>query len=183
MLRIPSLLNDIPIPRRLTGGERKRLVILINSWIMYYLLQEIYNQFLVKSSGGVDSLGEKWKELSESRRLYKPLRRGEFRSFIKGRGTKKEQLANRNPPINIDTRKLLNSLKPGRIIDGKYVANSPAQKTAIRVDSISLEVMLPYADDVQAVRPFIPIDIQPWLDLAILKALRRVRIEVKTMFR
>jgi hypothetical protein len=150
---------------------------------MFFLLQKIHSEFLIKSYGFPDSLGVKWKALSESRRIYKSLQRGEIssklrRSIREGRLTKKEALRNRDALINIDTKRLVNSLKPGTVIGGIYYPPNQDQKVLISASGISLELMVPYADDVQAVRPYLPVSLIPWLEEAIEKALPKLRIEL-----
>lgn len=180
-LPVPSLENSINIKRRPSREELKRLTRAFNSWIVYYLLEIIYNEFLVKSNRGVDSLGEKWKELSESRRIYKSLQRGEKTRFKIGRkkGTKKELLKDRYPPINIDTKRLIKSLKPGKVVNGEYIPSGPDQRVIITLKTIRVMTKVPYASDVQSVRPFFPIDMTPWLREAVLKAKSPMMLELR----
>lgn len=172
MIPVPSLENSINLKRKPTRDQLKHLTRSFNAWVVYYLLETIYQEFLVKSNRGTDSLGEKWAELSDSRRIYRALIRGEKTKYGIGRkkGTKKELLANRYPPINIDTKRLINSLKPGKVSGGEYIVSGPDQKVTINLSSINVKTVVPYASDVQEVRPFIPLDLTPWLRQAVAKA-------------
>jgi hypothetical protein len=49
--------------------------------LLYHLFTIIHANFLVKSAGGADSLGNRWKPLSQKTKIYKPLVRGEKRQF------------------------------------------------------------------------------------------------------
>lgn len=168
-MRIPINLKQYKLKRRPTPEERRQLILLFNSWVAYYLLQKIHTEFLIKSTGLPDSLGVRWKPLSESRRLYKPLQRGERTQFKIGRSkrSKSELLANRNPPINIDTKRLLNALAPGRVVGGMYYSPNQDQILKVTTRGISLKVKVPYADDVQDVRPYLPFNLDPWVQIAI----------------
>ncbi len=168
-MKIPIDLSQFKLRRKPTPEEKRQLILMFNSWVLYYLLQKIHTEFLIKSNGLPDSLGTKWKPLSESRRLYKPLQRGERTQFKIGRvkRAKSELLANRNPPINIDTKRLVNALAPGRVVGDRYYSPNPDQITTVSTRGISLKIKIPYADDVQDQRPYLPISIDPWLRIAI----------------
>ena len=178
-MNLRGLVNNLSLPRKPTPAERKRLVIALNSWILYYFLKRIHSEFMVKANGGTDSLGVKWAPLSESRRIYKPLRKKERGLFIPGNGTKKEQLANRDPLINIDTERLAKSLKPGRITNGVYISTNPDQDYKVTATNIWFESKVPYADEVQAMRPFLPENMAPWLADAIELALKRMARDIR----
>ncbi len=187
MLRIPSITTYLQLRRKVTKTQMNEITILFHSWVLYFLLDRVYREFLIKSRGARDSLGEKWKPLSESRRLYKPLQRGEVapsvrRQIRERRVTKKVALANRNPPINIDTGRLINSLKPGRVIAGVYQSQNPDQVVRVTVTGISFEIVVPYADEVQAVRSFLPGNWDPWLSSAIALAVPQVKEKYQNVF-
>jgi hypothetical protein len=171
-MKIPLDFKQYNLRRNPTPTERSQLILLFSSWVLYYLFDLIHTEFIIKSKGYSDSLGVKWKPLSESRRLYKPLQRGERTQFKIGRRkrTKKELLADRNPPINIDTKRLINALAPGKVIGWKYVPPNPDQQVLITEQGIQIKINIPYADDVQEVRPYFPESIDPWLRIAIEKA-------------
>ena len=178
-MRIGSYINRLSLPRKLSGEERRILKIAINSWTLYYLLDRIYKEFIIKSAGGTDSLGVKWKPLSENRRIYKPLRGQERSLYRKSRGTKKEQLQQRNPPINIDTKRLLKSLKPGKVVNGVYYSTSKDQWAKVTEATIRFKSLVPYADEVQAIRPFIPPGVDIWLDQAVNLAVSKVQTQLR----
>jgi hypothetical protein len=178
-MNLKGLYKQLSLPRKLTRDERHRLIIALNSWVLFFLLDKIHREFIVKAIGGTDSLGEKWTPLSESRRIYKPLRGKEVNLFDPSKGTKKDQLANRKALINVDTSRLIKSLKPGKVIGGMYVSENKDQKVFVNSARIAFETKVPYADDVQAVRPFIPDNLQPWMQEAIEKALAKVQSEIR----
>lgn len=168
-MRIPLRFNQYKLTRKPTPSEKAQLILLFNSWIVYYLFEQIHSEFIIKSKGLTDSLGVKWKVLSESRRIYKPLQRGERTQFRVGRSkrSKKELLADRNPPINIDTHRLERALKPGRVIGGLYHPPNSDQVVRVNTKGISISINIPYADKVQSQRPYLPSNINPWLRIAI----------------
>ncbi len=178
---IPINWNQYVFRRKPTRAELNKLILLFNSWVTFYLFEKIHSEFVVKSRGLPDSLGVKWKPLSESRRLYKPLLRGERTQFKIGRRkrTKKELLADRNPPINIDTQRLIKALAPGRVVGGVYYPVNRDQDVTITKTGIRFNLRIPYGDEVQAARPFIPTDLNPWLRLAIDKATPHLTSELQ----
>jgi hypothetical protein len=129
-------------------------------------------------------MGLKWKPLKESTEIYKPLRRGEVsptirRKIRERKGTKKELLAGRKTSINIRTGRLEKSLRPGRVISGRYVNDNKDQQVAITPTGINFNINVEYADDVQLVRPFLPENTDLWFSDAIQKALPKLRIELR----
>lgn len=52
-----------------------------NALTLYYLFEIIHKNFMVKSTGGTDDLGNKWEPLSKNTKIYKPLARGESSAF------------------------------------------------------------------------------------------------------
>lgn len=182
-MRIPAFSRYYKTIRRPSLEERERLAVAFNSWVLYFLLQKIHDEFVVKSQGFPDSLGVKWKALSDSRRIYKTLQRGEIHSKLRrrireGRVTKKDALANRDALINIDTKRLINSLKPGSVIGGIYYTTNKDQVATVTASGISLKLLVPYADEVQEERPYFPVSFGPWLEEAIQQALPKLRIEL-----
>lgn len=178
-MRVPSLTKYISL-KGLDQNKRDRLIILYHSWVLWYLLDRVYKEFVVKSRGGTDSLGVRWEPLSENRRIYKPLRRGELpgrdrRRLREGRVSKRELLADRDPPINVDTGRLLSALKPGKIIGGEYTSINPDQEARADLRGIHLYIAVEYADDVQERRPFLPGNWEPWLSDAVQKAILQIQ--------
>lgn len=53
----------------------------ILAWTIYYTFQIIHEEFLVKSRGGTDSAGIRWKPLSPRTIAYRPLARGDAQLF------------------------------------------------------------------------------------------------------
>lgn len=51
------------------------------AWTIYYTFQIIHEEFLVKSRGGTDSAGIRWKPLSPRTIAYRPLGRGDAQLF------------------------------------------------------------------------------------------------------
>ena len=170
MLTIPKFNYEvIKLPKQ---TDLDKLSIHYNSLIAYFLLQKIQKEFHVKSLGNMDSLGVKWKALSLNRRIYKPLRKGEVSKSLKrkiktGRISKRKALLSREPLINIDTTRLVKALTPGKIVGGRYTNYNSDQNVVITSKGISLEIRVPYADDVQRERPFLPVNVEPWLNIAI----------------
>lgn len=179
----PTNLNFVKIP---TKQELRQLFLVHNSWTAYYLLEIIHKEFLVKSRGRADSLGTKWKPLSENRRIYKPTQPGEVsKSLLKkisgGRLTKKQAFASRKPPINIDTHRLIDSLAPGSVTGTTYIPHSKDQKVKVTPTSIEVDILVPYSDEVQSVRPYFPVNLDPWLNKAKQKAYPHFQKEAKLM--
>lgn len=61
------------------------------AWTIYYTFQRIHDEFMVKSRGGTDSAGIKWKPLSRKTVAYRPIGRGDatgygFRNYSNTRG-------------------------------------------------------------------------------------------------
>lgn len=51
------------------------------AWTIYYTFQIIHEEFLVKSRGGTDSAGIRWKPLSPRTIAYRPLGKGDAQLF------------------------------------------------------------------------------------------------------
>ncbi len=51
------------------------------AWTIYYTFQIIHDQFLVKSRGGTDSAGIKWKSLSPRTIAQRPLGKGDAKTY------------------------------------------------------------------------------------------------------
>lgn len=49
--------------------------------LLYHLFTIIHTNFLIKAAGGADSLGNRWKPLSQHTNIYKQFYRGEKRSY------------------------------------------------------------------------------------------------------
>lgn len=61
------------------------------AWVIFFTFQIIHDEFMVKSRGGTDSSGIKWKELSKRTIAYRPTSRGDskrygFRNYMGSRG-------------------------------------------------------------------------------------------------
>jgi hypothetical protein len=51
------------------------------AWTIYYTFQRIHAEFMVKSRGGTDSAGIKWKPLSRRTVAYRPINQGDAKKF------------------------------------------------------------------------------------------------------
>jgi hypothetical protein len=178
------------IPGKPTKEQWRRIVLFINNLMLYNTLVICHKEFMVKSKGEIDSYGEQWKPLAESTKIYKSLRPGEYRKYkmnlwngnrtaTKGK-TKRELLADRDVPINIDTGRLVKALKPNRFSNGVYIPRAD-QQVRVTASSIHFKLLVPYADDVNAVRPIFPIFEQPWIDDAIALSKMQVAQFLSTM--
>jgi hypothetical protein len=146
--------------------------------VLYHLFSIIHKNFIIKSKGGTDSLGNRWLPLSEKTRIYKPLSPSEKRKYrFKGR-TKKEVLADRQPLILILTRRLERSLRPGQVLDDKYIP-SPEQIARVDNGQVIVGSKVPYAGDISVKRPAIPTNINPWIAEAARKATNQIRREAR----
>lgn len=187
-IKVPGLAGVIPLSPKLKKRQLIRIYKLYHSWVTYYLFDIVHKNFLIKSKGRADQFGVKWKPLSESRRIYKPLRRGEVSSGIRKkiqqkRVSKKEALSNRNPPINIDTGRLVKALEPGRVSSGSYNPPSKDQKVSITERGISLDIDIDYAEEVQAQRPYFPPSWTLALAIAVPKAIIQVKMKLRYDYR
>ena len=186
MFRIPSISKFYKLSRRPSQTQKAEITTLFHSWVLYYFLQRVHKEFLIKSTGRADSMGLKWKPLSPKTEIYKPLIRGEIapglrRRIREGRISKKEALKGRKTLINIRTGRLEKALRPGRVINGEYISQNPDQLVRITSRGFSFDITIDYSDDVQDVRPFLPEDPGPWIEDAILNALPKVRIHLRRM--
>ena len=145
-----------------TKEQLNSIMLFTNNLVLYNCLVITYREFLIKSKGESDSFGTVWQPLAESTRIYKSIKPGEFRKYklhlwdknrtaTKGL-TKKELLADREVPINIDTGRLLKAIKPNRFTNGRYIAG-PDQIVTVTLRNIKFEVTVPYASAVDTVRP------------------------------
>lgn len=150
--------------------------------LLYHLFTIIHKNFMRKSRGGTDSLGNKWKPLAEKTKIYKPLSPGEKRKYkLRGR-TKKEALAGREPPILILTHRLEKSLQPG-IVNGDQYTPSPEQIAKIDNGRVIVGSKVPYTGQVSVIRPAIPENIDPWIEEAAKLASTQVRRENRNLFK
>lgn len=152
---------------------------MFHSWILYHILETVHAEFLLKANGRADSLGVKWKPLKKNTEIYKPIRRGEIpgkerRRIREGRVSRRVALQNRKTQINIRTGRLIKSLMPGKVVRGLYVPPNSDQDVKITSRGIAFNLKVPYADDVQDARPFLPGNWDPWMSQAIQKALPNV---------
>jgi hypothetical protein len=171
-MRIPSYRKLYRLKKRPTPLQDEDIRLTFHSWIAFHYLKRVHREFQIKSRGRSDSLGVKWAPLSESRRIYKRLQRGELnpqtrRRIQEGRITKKEALQDRDPPINIDTGRLLRALQPGKVVGDRYRSINSDQQVTITSRGFRLNIRIEYADEVQEVRPFLPENPEPWLKDAI----------------
>lgn len=146
--------------------------------VFYHLFSIIHKNFIIKSKGGTDSLGNKWLPLSEKTRIYKPLSPSEKRKYkLRGR-TKKEALADRQPLILILTRRLERSLRPGQVVGDQYIP-SPEQIARIENNRVVVGSEVPYAGEVSVKRPAIPVNINAWINEAAQKAANQIMREAR----
>jgi hypothetical protein len=90
-----------------------------------------------------------------------------------GAPTKIELLGNRKLPIHMRTKRLYNSLKPGRY--GKrlgYAKSNDDQVFKQTAKTLQLGTKVPYAKHVDSLRPLWSYDIDPWIDKALNDAIR-----------
>lgn len=174
-----------------TRTQWKQIILFVNNRVLYETLFVCHREFLTKSEGDVDSYGEKWKPLADSTRIYKALRPGEYRQYgmhrwtgnrAKGKGgmSKKELLANREVPINIDTGRLIKAVKPYKFINGKYI-DSPDQSSRVTENDIHFHINVPYGDAVNEVRPFFPVFENPWVAEALQRSVPYIQRYLKTL--
>jgi hypothetical protein len=136
-----------------------------NNAILYELVGIVHREFLLKSQGGEDSLGIQWYPLSPKLAMWK---------------IKKKMVNDEGEPlINIRYGKLEKALRQGRFANGKYQPGK-GQSASVTSMSIDYSVDIDYADDVNSLRPFLPEEIDPWLDEAIELALPRIQRYAKT---
>lgn len=131
----------------------------INHAVLYELVGIVHREFVEKKEDRPDSMGTQWRPLSSKLAQWK-IKKG----LVNASG---------DPLINYRTGILEKALKQGRFVNGRY---QPNQYQSIAVNSVSIDywVNVPYADAVNEDRPFLPSDIEPWLDEAILAALPRI---------
>lgn len=118
--------------------------------ILYNVVKLNYKAFLQKAvvpayrrMEGVDSYGNRWKPLSPKTIALKRSLNFKYAGAI---------------AINIRTRRLLESLKPGWFRNGVYVPRNSDQIVRVTLDSIHFEVSVPYAAYVDAARPIFVAD-------------------------
>lgn len=149
-----------------TPDIKSRIYMFFNNSLLFELITIMHNEFMTKAMRGSDSLGTKWKPLSPKLEAWK---RKTTRPIVR---------IGPEPLINIRYGKLEKALRPGRLVGGVYHprANQQVRVTAKTIDFLCT---IPYAEEVQSVRPFIPDEIEPWLDEAAEKSIPRLLRFVK----
>lgn len=145
--------------------------------IAAHLTQEVLRDnlidFKLKSRGGADRMGKRWKPLAEKTIRQKTAKQNELLeaanrrqasvsyhndSYLKHvrrpdvRKRKNRAVARRDVLINIDTTDLIRSLSPGSVSGGIY-RPSPKQVYRVNRSQIKLGTRVRYAEDVNRVRP------------------------------
>lgn len=113
--------------------------------LLYNLVKLNYTAFLQKakvpayrSMGGTDQYGNHWKALSPKTIALKKKLGYKYAGSI---------------AINIRTRRLLESLKPGYFRNGVYFPRNADQSVSVTLDEAHFETKVPYAEYVDEARP------------------------------
>lgn len=141
----------------------------LNNLILYHAVKINYQSFLqkagvpyysdmggtsvIETASGRPIIDKRWKPLSK-----KTIERKRRKGYLYGGVV----------AINIRTRLLLNALKPGKFINGKYIG-LPNQRYSVTQSRIEFWVTVPYADAVNQVRNIYVLD----MDALIGEALER----------
>lgn len=129
----------IEVPRMLEGLPDK-VVLYLNNLLLYHMVKINFSTFLAKAGAATEAttiIENKWKPLKQKTIDYKK---------------RKKLLYSGSPLINIRTKALLMSLKPGWFRNGLYIPREN-QVAEVTTTSISFYVIIDYADRVDAVRP------------------------------
>jgi hypothetical protein len=145
----------ISVSRKPTAKENQDLVLYLNNLVLYHAMKLNYTAFIQKAQTGSDSFGDEWKPLAEKTLKWKQ---------------RKKILYSGRVAINIRTRELLQAMKPGYFRNGRYLP-PPGQSVEVTTKSISVEIEVPYADAVDAVRPIFVLNLDSLLTEALNKAL------------
>jgi hypothetical protein len=151
-----------------TPAIRFNILVFFNNSILYELVKIVHREFMAKALRGADSLGNKWAPLSPKLEAWK---RKTKRPIIRI-GTE--------PLINIRYGQLEKALRPGRFSGGKYQPRSN-QRAFVTPQIIDFECTVSYAEEVQSVRPFIPDELEPWLDEAAELSIPRLQRYVRSI--
>lgn len=168
-VNLPSYkkVSGVQISKKLSGGDSVRVIYAFNYAVLYELIKLLHTAFMAKAAGGADMFGNSWIPLSQ--KTYNWKLNSHKRTAVTIGGI---------PAINIRTRELERSLRPGQYVAGKYVP-SPHQKIEVTTKRISLSITVAHAGKVQAVRPFFPDELSPFVEQAILKAVPRLNRYLK----
>ncbi len=124
----------------------------IGAYAVREVLAENLKDFIRKSSGGADRAGVKWKELEKKTKDKKIRNQKEIRAARRTLKTlaakhtprKKKIFSRGHVPINIETRRMVNALRPGTIVEDKY--NPPKdQKMTVSGGTIKVSTEVDYA--------------------------------------
>lgn len=216
------------IPAPVLRGESRKYYSVYTTYksiLIQEIMTRINQAFWAKAKGGVDDLGNKWKDLAPSTHAYKPMSPIELNTYeidgeltrglltpdqdhkwktifartfnrlkkkgfsdkeakkqagerawgvVKAAGARTKIGLGRITDINIRYGRLVAATKPGTVSNNRYypprnqeVIYQPRGKVKIRFN-------LPYAKQVDAVRPIVPDDISPWIleahEIAIMQA-------------
>lgn len=149
-----------------TPDIKSRIFMFFNNSLLFELITIMHSEFMLKAQHGTDSVGTKWQPLSPKLVEWK-------------RKTKRPIVRiGPEPLINIRYGKLEKALRPGRFTGEQY---HPRANQQIRVTAKTIDFLctIPYAGEVQSVRPFVPDEIEPWLDEAATKSIPRLLRFVK----
>lgn len=141
-----------------TKSQAKEIALYFANLVLYHIVLINYHSFLHKSGaykGKVEITDKPWKPLSPKTVSWKE---------------KKKLLYNGKVGINIRYRKLLNALKPGKFLNGRYVP-TPYQEVSVTEHSIEFSVNIPYADEVNQQRHIYVVDTNALLEKAVELAL------------
>lgn len=149
------VVKKLTINRKPTNKENQELILYLNNLILYHAMKLNYTAFIQKAQTGSDSFGDSWNPLKEKTLRWKQ---------------KKKIFYSGKVAINIRTRELLHAMKPGYFRNGVYLP-PPNQSVEVTTKSISVEIEVPYADAVDAVRPIFVVELDSLLDEAYQKAM------------
>jgi len=178
-----SLSGDGPDPEKL-----QRMYI---AHFTHRLMELIHKNFMKKSKGGTDDLGNKWKKLAASTIQAKLRKRSKLASQIEShpslrglspsqRKTKSQILARQAVPIGIDNGDLEKSYRAGSVF--KYLYRPPkTQRVETTATGLIISSDVPHAKHFHRVRQIYPgpKKMRPWLIEAARYARDKVLKEIK----
>lgn len=131
-----ALERTFQISRPLSNVENRQLRLYYNNLVVYHLAKINWTAFLAKAKKGSDEFGKKWKPLKPRTIAYKKRNNFYYSGMI---------------AINIRTRLLLEAMRPGKFVNGKYVPTK-GQIVEVTENSITFGVDIPYAEHVDSER-------------------------------
>jgi len=174
-VELQGLLSDLP--KYLAGIKRDHYGLRKEYWAVFAreLYKRISRGYLKKSMGGKDDLSSKWKPLKKST-IDRRLRQGSRHGHLRKSKTFREAVAllkaaaTGKVPILIDTGRLYNSLRPGRVVGGNYTKNTVDQIFSIKGGEVSLGTKVPYSEMQHKTRPLWPAKMDKWVQESLAEA-------------